>query len=301
MPSASGPKCSRSPLPSRTDTLRAPAPTPQHQGLSSELVVVEADHATVPAAVMTWTAAKLVGRCRRGRRSAAPQSARPSASQESSTTRRPWRSAISRIRSQSGTLPSRLGARIALVLRADHLLDGVGIDLEGVRRDVNECGNDPRLHHRGDVGGERHRRRDDLVAGLQAEHVDRQPQGRRSRVDHHTVALRKQRGHCGLELGNLRTDGEVRRAQHLDHGVDLALVVHSARIGQAFRRVGHQRPFQIGGRFSANAFGPSLASSLRNTAVECADSCWKALRNAFTACSASAIARRASDAAVVGL
>ena len=44
-----------------------------------------------------------------------PRSREPSASHESSTTVRPCRSAMARMRSQSGALPIRFGARIARV------------------------------------------------------------------------------------------------------------------------------------------------------------------------------------------
>ncbi len=44
-----------------------------------------------------------------------PRSVAPSASHESSITLRSWASAMARIRSQSGALPMRFGARIALV------------------------------------------------------------------------------------------------------------------------------------------------------------------------------------------
>ncbi len=44
-----------------------------------------------------------------------PRNVSPRASQLSSTTESPWRSAIARIASQSGALPIRFGARIALV------------------------------------------------------------------------------------------------------------------------------------------------------------------------------------------
>ena len=69
--------------------------------------------------------------------------------------------------SQSGTLPHEVRGEDRLRARPDHLLDARRVDLVRVGLDVDEHGHDPRLHHRRDVGGERERGRDDLVAGLQ--------------------------------------------------------------------------------------------------------------------------------------
>ena len=70
----------------------------------------------------------------------------------------------------------------------------VDIDLERVGRDVDERRHQTGAHHRRDVGGERHRRRDDLVAGLEPEHLDGQVQRRAAGVAHHAAALAEQLG-----------------------------------------------------------------------------------------------------------
>ena len=69
----------------------------------------------VPAPVMMCDNAKLVTLRSDRVPVGAPRNLDPSASQESSTTCSPYRSAISRMLSQSGALPIRFGARIALV------------------------------------------------------------------------------------------------------------------------------------------------------------------------------------------
>ena len=60
--------------------------------------------------------------------------------------------------------------------------------------DVDEHRHEPGADDRRDVGRERDRRRDDLVAGLQAEQLDREVQRRRARVAHHAAALAEQLG-----------------------------------------------------------------------------------------------------------
>ena len=69
----------------------------------------------VAAAVMMCARAKLVTLMSERVPVGVPRSLAPRASHESSITLRPWASAIGRMRSQSGQLPMRLGARIALV------------------------------------------------------------------------------------------------------------------------------------------------------------------------------------------
>ena len=69
----------------------------------------------LPAAVIAWVRAKLVTVMSERSPVRVPRSRESSTSHESSTTARPWRSAISRIASQSGMLPHRLGTRIAFV------------------------------------------------------------------------------------------------------------------------------------------------------------------------------------------
>ena len=111
-----------------------------------------------------------------------PRSVAPSASHESSITWRPCASAMARMRSQSGQLPMRFGTRIALVRGPIIASMRVDVDVERVGLDVDEHGHEPGAHDRRDVGGERDRRRDDLVAGLAAEQLDREVERRRAGV-----------------------------------------------------------------------------------------------------------------------
>ena len=69
----------------------------------------------VAAAVMMCASAKLVTLMSERVPVGVPRSFAPSASHESSITLRPWASAMARMRSQSGALPMRFGARIAFV------------------------------------------------------------------------------------------------------------------------------------------------------------------------------------------
>ena len=142
-------------------------------------------------------------------------------------TTRSWRSAMARMASQSGALPMRFGARIALVRGADHRLDGVDVDLEGVGRDVDEHRHEPLAHHRRDVGGEGQRRGDDLVAGVEVEQFDGQVERRAARVAHHAAALAEELGDPPFHRLDVAPDPQGGRptAQHLDDGLDLALVV----------------------------------------------------------------------------
>ena len=106
----------------------------------------------LPAAVIEWVRAKLVTPMSLRVPVRVPRSHESRTSHESSTTLSPWRSAMARIASQSGQLPTRLGVRIALVAVGDPLLDAGDVDHVGVGLDVDEHGHDPRLHHRRDVG-----------------------------------------------------------------------------------------------------------------------------------------------------
>ena len=74
---------------------------------------------------------------------------------------------------------------------------------------------------------------DDFVAGLAAEQIDREAQRRRAGVDHHAVLLREQLGDLALELLDPRPQIELRRAQHFDDRLDLALVVRRSGFGDA--------------------------------------------------------------------
>ena len=53
-------------------------------------------------------------------------------------------------------------------------------------------------------------------------------QGRRTRVDHHAVALGQQIGPPPFELCDTRAEIEPPVLQHLDDGLDLPVVVHGA-------------------------------------------------------------------------
>src|SRR5205823_4950133 len=69
-----------------------------------------------------------------------------------------------------------------------------------------------------------------LVTRLAAEQVDREPARRRAAVHHHAVALREQLGTPLFELLDLRPEVQGARAEHLEHGLDLALVVDRTRL-----------------------------------------------------------------------
>jgi hypothetical protein len=72
----------------------------------------------------------------------------------------------------------------------------------------------------------------DEVARLEPEHLDRQVQRRRPRVDHDPAALGEGRGHHPLHLLDVATDAHRARtaAQHRDHGLDLFFVVDTAGV-----------------------------------------------------------------------
>ncbi len=75
----------------------------------------------VPAPVMMCESANEVTEMSDRSPVGEPRNVEPRASHESSTTRRPWTSAMARMRSQSGTLPMRFGtstARVAGVIAA---------------------------------------------------------------------------------------------------------------------------------------------------------------------------------------
>ena len=116
--------------------------------------------------------------------------------------------------------------------RPDHRLDRVDVDVVRVGLDVDEHRHESGPHDRRDVGRERHRRRDDLVAGLQAEQLDREVQRGRSRVAHHAAALPEQLGDALLERAHVLADAQRLRsaAQYGDDRVDLAFVVHAAGV-----------------------------------------------------------------------
>ena len=89
----------------------------------------------------------------------------------------------------------RFGARIAVVRGVIIGLDRVDVDVVGVGLDVDERGHEAGPHHRRDVGGERDRGRDDLVAGRQqpSSSTARYERGG-ARVAHHPASLAEQLG-----------------------------------------------------------------------------------------------------------
>ena len=116
--------------------------------------------------------------------------------------------------------------------RRDHLLDAVDVDVERVGLHVDERGHETPAHERRDVGGERDRRGDHLVAGLAPEQLDREVERRRTGVDHDPAALAEVLGDALLERLDVLADAQRARpaAQHLDDGFDLFLVVDAARV-----------------------------------------------------------------------
>ena len=133
---------------------------------------------------------------------------------------------------------TEVGDHDPLGLRTDHLGDALGIDLVGVGLDVDQHGDDARLHQRGEVGREAQDRCDDLVARLAVEQVDGQAQGGRPRVHHHPVLLGQQLGDLALELGHPFAQVEGGRAQDLHDGLDLLLVVNRSALWNPSRRHG---------------------------------------------------------------
>ena len=161
-----------------------------------------------------------------------PRRYESSTSQLSSTTSSPWRSAMARMASQSGQLPTRLGVRIALV-RGPIIASILVTSICSVSGSTSTNAGTMPLRTSGamsleNVSG-------DVMTsspGSQPEQVDGQPQRRRPAVHHHRVLLGEQLGAPPLELGDLGPDGETPGAlQDRDDGVDLALVVDGAGFG----------------------------------------------------------------------
>ncbi len=94
--------------------------------------------------------------------------------------------------------------------RPDHRLDRVDVDLERVRGDVDEHRHQTGSQDRGDVGGERDRRGDDLVAGFEAEHLDREVERRAAGVAHDAAALAEQLGDALLHRLDVLADAQRR-------------------------------------------------------------------------------------------
>ncbi len=165
----------------------------------------------VPAAVMMCERAKLVREMSARAPVGVPRSVRPRASQESSTTTRSWRSAISRMASQSGALPMRFGVRMALV-RGVTMASMASTSIWKVSGVTStKAGTIALADHRRDVGGEGHGAGDDLVARLEVEHFDGQVQRRAPGVAHDASPL-------GEELGDAPF-----------HGLDVLADAHRGR------------------------------------------------------------------------
>ena len=141
---------------------------------------------------------------------------------------------MARMRSQSGALPIRFGARIALVRGVIIASMRVDVDVVGVGLDVDERGHEPGPHH-----AARCRSRTSTAEvmtsspGEQPEQLDREVERGRAGVAHDAAALAEQLGHAAARTS--RTFLPMRNAvgaaaQHLDDRVDLLLVVDAARV-----------------------------------------------------------------------
>ena len=205
-------------------------------------------------------------------------------------TTRPCASATARTASQSGQLPTRFGTSTARVRGPTISSMRCRVDLERGRVDVDERRHESGLHDRRDVGAEGDRGRDDLVAGLEVEHLDRELDGGRARVDHDPVRLREQRRDRGLAGRDLRSEVEVRRAQDLDDGLDLAFVVHRTGIGQLPAPVDRSWPQSACPR--RGAAGASHAAA-RSTWGGCGR-CGSPNANTGTSCPTTAAGRTSS-------
>ncbi|MNQ22053.1 hypothetical protein D3C85_351870 [compost metagenome] len=121
--------------------------------------------------------------------------------------------------------------------RRDRGLDPVDVDVEGVRLDVHEGGDQVVLHQRGDGGGEGQDRGDDLGPFGQAQQFDGQIVGAGAGVDHHPVGLVEPVGDLLLEPPDVVAH-LGRTAQHRDDGGDLLLAMHGLAVGDAHGRAG---------------------------------------------------------------
>ena len=148
----------------------------------------------VPAAVMMCESANDVTEMSERVPVGVPRSVEPSASQESSIDLQ-----VVSVGDRADAIPvgdvadqvrdeDRPGAR------ADHRLDRVDVDVVGVGLDVDEHRDESGAHDRRDVGRERDRGGDDLVAGLESEQLDREVQRRRPRVAHDAAAFAEELG-----------------------------------------------------------------------------------------------------------
>ena len=124
----------------------------------------------------------------------------------------------------------------------DHLLDPVDVDAVRQRLAVDEHRDPAAADDRCDVGREGERARDDLGAGREIEQLEREVERRRPRVAHDPVRLAEARRDLALHAHDPPARPQPLRpgAQHLDHRLDLALVVHAARVEDALAGRRHQ-------------------------------------------------------------
>ena len=118
----------------------------------------------VPAAVMMWLNAKEVTEMSDRVPVGRPLKVAPSASQESSTTSRPYWSASTRIASQSGAFPIKLGTKMAFVRGPIISQDPVCVDVVGVGFDIHVGRRQTRSHERCHVGRKGDRGSDHLIS-----------------------------------------------------------------------------------------------------------------------------------------
>ena len=216
--------------PKNLGSLRAPAP--QREGAIDEREVVEQDHASGSG-----------GRDDVGQGEARERDVRASPGGRSAQRRAEAIAGVlddtksTAIRDRAQNVPVRAVAdqvrdQHRLRARSDRRLDPIEVDLIGVRRDVEQHGDEPSADDRSNVGREGQRRRQDLVAGLEREQLDGEVERRRARVHHHAARLAERIRDESLHLPSLRPDPERRGSttQDGDDGLDLLLVVNAARI-----------------------------------------------------------------------
>ncbi len=122
----------------------------------------------VPAAVMMCDRAKEVTEMSDRVPVGVPRSVEPSASHESSIDLQAMRVGDRADAVPVGHVPDQVRDEDRARARPDHRLDRVDVDVVGVGFDVDEHRDETGADDRRDVGGERDRGGDDLVAGLAA-------------------------------------------------------------------------------------------------------------------------------------
>ena len=189
----------------------------------------------VPAAVMMCERAKLVRLMSARAPVGVPRSVSPRASHESSTTLRPWRSAMSRIASQSGALPMRFGARIALV-RGPIIASMPSTSIWKVSGVTSTNAGTTPARTSGAMSVE------NVTAAVTISSPGSSPSTSTARYsaelpELHIIPRRLANSSAtpGLHRLDVLADaqGGGSAPQHLDHGLDLVLVVHGARVVDA--------------------------------------------------------------------